>query len=453
MKIQTQARLLVASIVLAPLLVFLVSIVYNRLFNIDDTYGIPSHDEISTLMDEYISARDWESVTRIAARSRTFGEIAVFRDDLLVLYSTIPEFAPGGFTTQEAMLSMLSSESQMHLHLLASTVQDGSRLYLLAKAASPISIRWSPFTVFLLTVFIFVIILAIFSVSMSVVIARTITRSVQVLENATRRVAEGELDLKVDVKGSNEITSLTNSLNKMRNALKEDELRRSRFIMGITHDLKTPLALIKGYAEAIEDGVTDDPISRAKATEIIAEKADQLEDMINDLLNFVRMETGEWRTQLEHIDLRAFLQKLVKTMGSDVGLLQHRLTHDIDLPENTCVPMDERLALRAFENLIHNAVRHTPRESVIRIASVRLENAVELIVSDNGPGIDGEALPHIFDMFYRGTSSRREQGLGLGLAVVKWVVDYHGWSISVASENGMGTCFLITVPLPESVPL
>jgi len=446
-KIQTQARLLVASIVLAPVLVFFVSIVHNRLFNTYDTYGIPSHDEISTLMDEYINAPDWESVTRIIARSRTFGEIAVFRDDLLVLYSTIPEFTPGGFTSQEAMMSMLGSESQMHLHLIASTIQDGNRLYLLAKAAAPISIRWSPFAVFLLTVFIFVIILTIFSVSMSVVIARTITRSVQVLENATRRIAEGELDLNVDIKGSNEITSLTNSLNKMRNALKEDELRRSRFIMGITHDLKTPLALIKGYAEAIEDGITDDPASRANATEIIAEKADQLEDMINDLLNFVRMETGEWRTQLEHIDLRAFLQKLVKTIGSDVELLQHSLAHDINLPENTCVPMDERLALRAFENLIHNAVRHTPKESAIRIAAVRQENAVEIIVSDNGPGIDGEALPHIFDMFYRETSSRREQGLGLGLAVVKWVVDYHGWSVSVASEKGMGTCFLITVPL------
>jgi len=172
--------------------------------------------------------------------------------------------------------------------------------------------------------------------------------------------------------------------------------------------------------------------------------------MINDLLNFVRMETGEWRTQLGHIDLRAFLQKLVKTMGSDVELLQHTLTHDINLPENTCVPMDERLVLRAFENLIHNAVRHTPRESVIHIAAVRLENAVEIIVRDNGPGIDGEALPHIFDIFYRGTSSRREQGLGLGLAVVKWVVDYHGWSVSVASDNGVGTCFLITVPLSEN---
>jgi len=448
-KIQTQARLLVASIVLAPLLVFLVSVVYNRLFNAYDTYGIPSHEEIYTLMDEYINAPDWETVTRIVARSRTFGEIAVFRDDHLVLYSTIPEFTPGGFTTQEAMLSILSSESQMHLHLLASRIQDGNRLYLLAKATSPIfRVRWSPFAVFLLAVFIFVIVLTIFSVSMSVVIARTITRSVQVLEDATRRIAEGELDLNVDVRGSNEITSLTNSLNKMRNALKEDELRRSRFIMGITHDLKTPLALIKGYAEAIEDGITDDPVSRANATEIIAEKAEQLEDMINDLLNFVRMETGEWRTQLEHIDLRIFLQKLVKTLGSDVELLQHTLTHDINLTENTCVPMDERLALRAFENLIHNAVRHTPKESVIRIAAVRLENAVEIIVSDNGPGIDGEALPHIFDMFYRGTSSRREQGLGLGLAVVKWVVDYHGWSISVASEKGVGTCFLITVPLP-----
>jgi signal transduction histidine kinase len=85
----------------------------------------------------------------------------------------------------------------------------------------------------------------------------------------------------------------------MRTALKEDENRRYRFIMGVTHDLKTPLALIRGYTEALKDGVTDDPVSRVNATDIIISKADQLEGMINDLLDFVRMDTGEWRIRLQ----------------------------------------------------------------------------------------------------------------------------------------------------------
>ena len=450
MKIQTHAQLLVAGIVLTPLLILFVGVVNNRLQNTVDMSGLPAYEEVLSMLGEDINARDWESVTRIIARSRDIGEIAIVRDDYLILYSTIRTFTAGAFTSRETMLSIFDGDPQTHTYMLASTLLEENRIYIIAQAASPLpDTGWSSFAVFLLIVFIFAIALAVFSVSMSLAITRTITRSVQILENATRRVAEGDLDLNVDVKGSNEITSLTKSLNKMRTALKEEELRRSRFIMGITHDLKTPLALIKGYAEAIEDGITADPASRTAATEIIAEKADQLEDMINDLLDYVRMETGEWRARLENVSLFEFLQRMIKTTGSDVELLQRTLVNDINLPQSISVPMDERLVLRAFENLIHNAVRYTPEGSVIHVAAACRESCAEITVSDNGPGIDSESLPHIFEMFYRGSPSRREQGLGLGLAVVKWVVDYHGWTIAVSSEKGEGTCFTISVPLTQ----
>ena len=295
----------------------------------------------------------------------------------------------------------------------------------------------------------FIILLIVFAICTSIIITRTITRSVQVIEDTTRRIAEGELDLNVtiNVKGNNEITSLAGSLNKMRNALKEKELSRSRFIMGISHDLKTPLALIRGYAEAIEDGVAEDLVSRSGATEIIIEKADQLEDMINNLINFVRMETGDWREQLHEINITVFLKSFTKTLKADVELLRHEFISDISLPDNLPVLMDEKLVQRALENLVNNAVRYSPNGSCIRLTAVLAGNAVELTISDNGPGIDKEALPHVFEMFYRGSSSRREQGMGLGLAVVKWVVDYHGWSISASSEKDQGASFIITIPL------
>ena len=450
MKIQTQARLLMAGIVLAPLLIVLTNVVFTHFFRTDGYTGIPEYEDVSALLNENISFQDWESVTRFVARSQNIGEVAVFRSDYLVLYSTIPEFQAGIFAVRENIMSLFDVEAQRASYIFTSRNIYGNQIYVLTRTVPPSSKSGlPPFFVPVILIFVFIILLTVFTVSMSIVITRTITRSVQVLESATRRIAEGELDLNVDVKGSNEITSLTNSLNKMRNALKEEELRRSRFIMGITHDLKTPLALIKGYAEAIEDGVAEDPVSRSSAVEIIVEKADQLENMINDLIDYVRMETGEWRTQLEHINLAAFVKKLVKTFYSDVELLQHVLVHDIELPDDISVPMDERLALRAFENLIHNAVRYTPHGSSIRLAAVRRENTAELTISDNGPGIDKEALPHIFEMFYRGSSSRREQGMGLGLAVVKWVVDYHGWSINLSSEKGKGTCFVIIIPLPQ----
>jgi signal transduction histidine kinase len=292
----------------------------------------------------------------------------------------------------------------------------------------------------------FFLLLILFAISMSLIIARSITKSVTVLENATRRIAAGELDLTVDVHGSNEITSLTNNLNKMRNSLKEEEQRRSRFIMGVTHDLKTPLALIKAYAEAIEDGITEDPVTHAGAGEIITAKADQLEGMINDLLDFVHMDSSEWRGRLQPVNFGRFLRANAKVFLLDAELLRHEFRPEILLPESLSIPMDESLVLRALENLVNNAIRYTPDGSIISLCAALEGRSVQLDIKDNGPGIAKEDLPYIFDMFFRGTGSRREQGMGLGLAVVKWVVDSHGWKIAVES-NKDGARFRITIPL------
>jgi signal transduction histidine kinase len=238
----------------------------------------------------------------------------------------------------------------------------------------------------------------------------------------------------------------------MRAALKEDENRRYRFIMGVTHDLKTPLSLIRGYTEALKDGVTDDPASRINATDIIISKADQLEGMINDLLEFVRMDTGEWRSRLQKVELGEFLKSFAKRIRLDAELFHHHTVIDITLPPALYVPLDERLALRALENIVNNAIRYTPGGTTIRLGAELVQNTVNIRISDDGPGINKDDLPHIFDAFYRGSSSRREEGLGLGLSIVKWVVTSHGWSIAVTSEqntehNAAETCFTITVPL------
>jgi signal transduction histidine kinase len=171
--------------------------------------------------------------------------------------------------------------------------------------------------------------------------------------------------------------------------------------------------------------------------------------MINDLLEYVQMNTGEWRSQLQKVNIAVFLRNAAKGFASDAELLRHEFLSEIALPEDTFVFMDERLVLRALENLVNNAIRYTPDGSVITLAASlgnsKDGNTVQITVSDNGPGINEADLPHIFEMFYRGTSSRREQGMGMGLAVAKWVADSHGWSISARSSRGARFC--ITAPL------
>jgi signal transduction histidine kinase len=444
MKIQTQFKLLITGILIIPLLIILTQIVYKSF--IEEHTDPSNYEEITALLDKNLHILDRKFLVNAIRGSSLFSSITIFSNDFLVLYSSIPEFTAGETLALPDIFALFVDENRQYAYSFESPewIEKG---YILIRRniPSPDHRDFGPWFLPALISIILICALLVFAICMSLFIARSITKSVMVLEDATRRIAGGELDLKVDARGSNEITSLTNSLNKMRNALKEEELRRSRFIMGISHDLKTPLALIKGYAEAIQDGVTEDPASPA---EIITAKADQLEDMINNLIDFVRIDTGEWRGQLKRINLTAFLRDFEKILVFDIDLLHHKLQSDIALPEVLFVPMDERLVMRALENLVNNAIRYTPKGSHIRLGAALVEKGIVLTLSDNGPGIAEADLPHIFELFYRGSSSRREQGMGLGLAVVKWVIDSHGWSIAVHSKQDgeTGTCFTITIP-------
>jgi signal transduction histidine kinase len=447
MKIQTQFHLLITGIIIVPFLSILSQILFFNSIEKRAQAEIPVYDDV--MLGEYVSRQDWEAISRFIARIRVDANFTVFRDDLLVLYSTIPDFKTGAVGTKEEIFSLLSEENSEYGYAFESPGWlEGSEYILIRRHLQD---RPRPPLFPIVSIIGLFVVLMVFSISMSLFIARSITKSVLVLEDATKRIAAGDLELTVDVRGSNEITSLTASLNQMRSALKEEENRRGRFIMGVTHDLKTPLALIRGYTEALKDGVAGDPDSRINATDIIISKADQLEGMINDLLEFVRMDTGEWRSRLQEINLGEFLKSFAKRISLDAELFRHHTVIDIALPAALYIPLDERLTVRALENLVNNAIRYTPDGTTIRFGAAMVENAVHITISDNGPGISKDDLPHVFEAFYRGSSSRREEGLGLGLSIVKWVVSSHGWSIAVSSEqtienNARETCYTITIP-------
>jgi signal transduction histidine kinase len=297
-------------------------------------------------------------------------------------------------------------------------------------------------------ILLLIIAILIFAIVMSSAIMRSITRSILKLEEAARRIAEGELNLAVDIKGSNEITSFTASLNRMRNSLKEEERRRYLFIMGVTHDLKTPLSLIKANSEALEDGIASSPAEQKHSFDIINNKVDELEGMINSLLDFVRMDNGGWRHNLRMTKLRSFISSYAERAALDAEVLHGHLETDIKLPDELAIMMDESLVQRALDNILNNSLRYTRNGCCIRITAAVENNAAVISISDNGPGINAGDLPYVFELFYRGSTSRREQGMGIGLAVVKSIVDSHGWQIEAGSgESGAGACFKIVIPL------
>jgi HAMP domain-containing protein len=330
MKIRTQFYLLVAGIMVVPLLTIVGQMLFMRIADNRIAVTVPVYEEIAPLLDSGIGDKEWRRISTFLSRARPGTAVTVFRRDFMVLFSTMDGFTPGQFAAAENITSLLDAEKQAQNNRYGYIFEvppwsEDYKIYVLQRFERNMPRLPNPMAMVIRILLMTTGLMLLFVLIMLFLITRSITRSVMVLEKATRRIAEGELDLNIDIKGSNEITSLTSSLNHMRLALKDEELCRNRFIMGISHDLKTPLALIKGYAEAIEDGMTSDPSTLRHSVGIITAKTDQLEGMINDLIDFVRINSSEWQLSKAPVNMYKFLVSFAKRIRDDAGLLQKRL--------------------------------------------------------------------------------------------------------------------------------
>ena len=289
-----------------------------------------------------------------------------------------------------------------------------------------------------------------FMTLMSIFIIRSINRSIARLEAATRRISDGDLDFHLEAKGSDRIASLTRSFDRMRERVKEDSAARSRFLMGVSHDLKTPLASITGYLDAITDGMASSPEQLAKYLAIIRDKTGLLESRIKQLIDFVKLDTNEWKRGRENVLLGPFVEEAAAVFSSEAQVRGFGFEAQIDIRGDLEISMDSDLVLRVMENLVHNAFRFAEPGSVIVFRAVRQGSQIALQICNQGEIIAPEDMPRLFEPFYRGSKARKEPGFGLGLSVVKSVIASHGWNIEVASKDG-GTCFTISIALLDGV--
>jgi signal transduction histidine kinase len=446
MKIRNQFYILLLGILIVPALTLGVFGVNDYLRSADTTF-VPGYKEISQIAGRAIDRSSWERMAGLISRKPANMDFVIMDVDSRVLFSTIAEYPQSSYLSSAQLIRLIYESKSRYLYQMDFPPPSvKNRFFVVSRIMYEEHRVPQPFYGIIMTLIILLLVIFLFTAIMSILIARSITNSVMILEKSTRRIAEGELDLNVEVKGSNEIISLTGSLNRMRLGLKEDQARRSRFIMGISHDLKTPLSLIKGYTEAIADGLADDPVMRKKSLEIIGNKVDRLNGMIDDLISFVKLDTGEWRRNLRDHAIAPLLHDFGKRAATDGNLLNRRIEYRIEIPDTVIVPLDERLFLRVLENISSNSLRYT-REGGKIFINASLDGAdIVISITDNGPGIAQEDVPHIFDLFYRGNNSRRDEGMGLGLSVVKSIADSHGWKIHVESEPDKGSTFTIIIP-------
>jgi signal transduction histidine kinase len=295
--------------------------------------------------------------------------------------------------------------------------------------------------------FIFPLILISVMTILSVFMIRSINSSLKKIEEATSRVAEGDFEFELTAKGSDSIASLTRSFDIMRRKVKEEYDRRARFFMGVSHDLKTPLASISGYADAVLEGYAEDKETLYKYMEIIKDKSNILNERVTHLIHFVKLETGEWKAALTKVDLKKFLNEITGSFATEAEIQNFEFVSKININDNTFIDMDAGLVTRSLENLIHNTFRYSYPKSRILFTVNRESSFFTISICNKSEGINKEDIINIFEPFYRGSKGRNDEGFGLGLANVAAVIKSHGWEIGVESIPEKDTTFTINIPI------
>jgi signal transduction histidine kinase len=277
--------------------------------------------------------------------------------------------------------------------------------------------------------------------------------AVERLVERARTLAGGDLEARLGRLGAGpELDTLAAALDetsaKLERSLTREragETRRKDLITAVSHDLRTPLASMRAMVEAVDEGVVDDPPTLRRYVGEMRRSVESLVLLVDDLFELAQVDAGAIAVESERIRLDEVVREALETCGaqaSEKGLIVETRIEDGD--QCLCSP---RLA-RVLQNLLQNAIRHTPADGSVRMEAHRGPNGLELVVEDTGEGIAPAALDQVFEPFWRGDASRSGNGSGLGLALAKRIVESLGGQIGVQSEPTRGSRFAIVLPDP-----
>ena len=288
-------------------------------------------------------------------------------------------------------------------------------------------------------------------------VARTITERVSVVSAAIRSLAGGDLRARIDMAGGDELAHLAADVNSLATRLHATEeeraaldRERTELTAAISHDLRTPLASLRAMVEALDDQVVTDTVERERYYGTMRREIDRLSRMIDDLFVLAQIDAGALRLQPQPVDLCEIAADVVDAMQAQAQRAEIQLRLDASLPARR-LDLDGARIERALANLLRNAIEHTPAGGAVRVAVTQANGAVEVSVSDDGEGIDPADAPRIWERFYRAEKSRHRarggaDGVGLGLAIVRGILEAHGGSVAVDSMPGHGATFVIRLP-------
>ena len=292
---------------------------------------------------------------------------------------------------------------------------------------------------------------------LGLILTRQITRPVHALTRGARHIASGNLGYRVNVGTKDELGEMAQSFNSMASTLERSEQSRQRLLADITHELRTPLTVIEGTIDGMLDNVFEPDREHLGS---IKEQTTLLTRLIGDLRELSLAESGQLRLNLALTDIVALVRR--KISQAEVGAKEKSIRLSLNVPRNVPeIKVDSTRIEQVIANLLTNAIRHTPAKGSVTV-SIKTEASddaphlnrpgVIISVADTGGGIAAENLPHVFERFYRASDSRSrsEGGPGLGLSIVKQMVQAHGGEVWVESESSKGSIFYIALPLSSA---
>jgi signal transduction histidine kinase len=276
-------------------------------------------------------------------------------------------------------------------------------------------------------------------------LSRRILSPIRALTYTAKKLGKGDFNSRVDIKDRGELGELANTFNSMAGDLQRNEVLRRNMVADVAHELRTPLSNVSGYLEAIRDDVIKPEPSVIFS---LSEEVDLLSRLVNDLQELALADAGELKLECQPENLSQLIDQSVKSIQAKV--IEKGLITATNLPENIpLVDIDYHRISQVLRNLLANAIIHTPSGGKINVSAELAGKFVHVIVTDTGEGIPLSDLPNMFERFYRVDKSRSRTagGSGLGLTIVKRLVEAHGGSVAVASELGKGSSFSFTVPV------
>lgn len=314
-------------------------------------------------------------------------------------------------------------------------------------ATEPVTSNWHSYARRLLEVFFTAAILALIVSFITVyILSVRLTRPLRQMSTAVKHYAEGDFSYKVDVKGRDELTELSQAFNKMAMSLSAQESSRRSFVANVSHELKTPMTSIGGFIDGILDG-TIPPENQSHYLNIVSDEVKRLSRLVTGMLNLSKIEAGEMQINHKSFDMSACVFRTLLNFEKKINDKNIEIV-GLDTMQSAFVNADEDMIQQVIYNLIDNAVKFTPNGGYIFIKDYQDSEKTFVSIRNSGDGIERDELNKVFERFYKVDRSRSYdvKGAGLGLFLVKSIIELHGGEIKVESKVGEYTEFAFWIP-------